>query len=263
MGGTDVPDDLVTLDHGDGVAVVTLNDPARRNILTRPLVEALAAALDRAERDDATRCVVLTGAGSAFCAGAELATLRAAADGAFADVESVYQGFLRVRDCTLPVIAAINGPAVGAGFNLALACDVRLTGPGALFDSRFTKLRLHPGGGHAWMLTQAVGPQQATLGCLFGETWDARTAVTAGLAAAVVEPPERVLDAAVTLGQRLAHQEKAFVQRLVATLRSSVTTADYADALAAETEAQRWSAGRPAFRDGVTEIEARIARQKS
>jgi enoyl-CoA hydratase/carnithine racemase len=112
-------------------------------------------------------------------------------------------------------------------------------------------------------LTQAVGPQQATLGCLFGETWDARTAVTAGLAAAVVEPPERVLDAAVTLGQRLAHQEKAFVQRLVATLRSSVTTADYADALAAETEAQRWSAGRPAFRDGVTEPEARIARQKS
>jgi enoyl-CoA hydratase len=263
MGGTDVPDDLVTLDHRDGVAVVTLNDPARRNILTRPLVEALAAALDRAERDDATRCVVLTGAGSAFCAGAELATLRAAADGAFADVESVYQGFLRVRDCPLPVIAAVNGPAVGAGFNLALACDVRLTGPGALFDSRFTKLRLHPGGGHAWMLTRAVGPQQAALGCLFGETWDARTAVAAGLAAAVVEPPERVLDAAVTLGQRLAHQEQAFVRRLVATLRSAVTTADYAEALAAETEAQRWSASCPAFRDGVAEIEARIARKQS
>ena len=172
-------DDLVTLDQRGGVAVVTLNDPARRNAFSGPLVHALAAAMDRAERDEATRCVVVTGAGSAFCAGAEVATLRGAANGEWDDVETVYQGFLRVRDCPLPTIAAVNGPAVGAGFNLALACDVRLAGPGALFDTRFTTLRLHPGGGHAWMLARAVGQQQATLACLFGETWDARAAVQA------------------------------------------------------------------------------------
>ena len=188
-----------------------------------------------------------------------MATLRGAADGEFDDVETVYQGFLRVRDCPLPTIAAVNGPAVGAGFNLALACDVRLAGPGALFDTRFTALRLHPGGGHAWMLARAVGQQRATLACLFGEVWDARTAVDVGLAATLVE--DGLVDAAVELGQRLAHQEKAYVQRLVATLRSALSITAHADALAEETAAQRWSAARPAFREGVQAIEDRIARR--
>ena len=252
-------DELVQLDQRGGVAMVTLNDPARRNVFSGPLVRALAAAMDRAECDEATRCVVVTGAGSAFCAGAEVATLRGAANGEWDDVETVYQGFLRVRDCPLPTIAAVNGPAVGAGFNLALACDVRLAGPGALFDTRFTTLRLHPGGGHTWMLARAVGQQQATLACLFGETWDAQAAVRAGLAAAVVETG--LLDTAVALGQRLAHQEKVYVERMVATLRGALSTTSYADALAQETVAQRWSAGRPAFREGVRAIEDRIARR--
>lgn len=251
--------DLVGLEVRGGVAVVTLNDPARRNVFSAPLVHALAAAMDRAERDEATRCVVVTGAGRAFCAGAEVATLRGAADGEFDDVETVYQGFLRVRDCPLPTIAAVNGPAVGAGFNLALACDVRLAGPDAVFDTRFTALRLHPGGGHAWMLARAVGAQQATLACLFGEVWDARAAVDVGLAAKLVE--DGLVDAAVELGQRLAHQEKAYVQRLMSTLRSALVIPAHADALAEETAAQRWSAGRPAFREGVRAIEDRIARR--
>ena len=256
-----MPADLVLLEHRHGVSVITLNEPARRNVFTAPLVHALAAAVDRAERHEATRCIVLTGAGSAFCAGAELATLYKAAEGAFADVEAVYQGFLRIRDCTLPTIAAVNGPAVGAGFNLALACDIRLAGANALFDTRFAALRLHPGGGHAWMLARAVGQQQATLACLFDETWDARAALRAGLVAEVIEAPDDLLDTAIALGQRLAHQEKEYVQRLVATLRASVSTSAHADALAQETAAQRWSATRPAFRDGVRAIEERITRQ--
>jgi enoyl-CoA hydratase len=256
-----VPADLVTLRQRDAVAVVTLNDPGRRNILTAPMVAALAAAMDHAEGGEATRCIVVTGAGRAFCAGAELATLRGAADGAFGEVETVYQGFLRVLHSPLPTIAAVNGPAVGAGFNLALACDVRLAGEGAFFDTRFSALRLHPGGGHAWMLARAVGQQQATLACLFGETWDARAALDRGLVAAVAEAPDDLVDAAIALGQRLAHQEKAYVQRLVATLRDAWPTATHAEALEAETAAQRWSAGRPAFRDGVQAIEDRIARR--
>jgi enoyl-CoA hydratase len=255
-----VPEDLVQLDVRAGVAVLTLNDPARRNVLSAPLVSAIAAAMDAAESDDATRCIVVTGAGSAFCAGAELATLRQAADGAFDDVEVVYQGFLRVRESPLPVIAAVNGPAVGAGFNLALACDVRLAGPAARFDTRFAALRLHPGGGHAWMLAHAVGVQQATLACLFGQAWDAEQARQAGLVAEVIDGD--LVAAAVALGQRLAAQERAYVERLTATLRATVSTLDHADAQAAETGAQRWSATRPAFLDGVAAIEQRIAQSR-
>jgi enoyl-CoA hydratase len=254
-----VPEDLVQLDMRDGVAVLTLNDPARRNVLSAPLVRAIAAAMDAAERNDATRCIVVTGAGSAFCAGAELRTLRQAADGAFDDVEVVYQGFLRVRESPLPTIAAVNGPAVGAGFNLALACDVRLAGPDAKFDTRFAALRLHPGGGHVWMLAHAVGQQRATLACLFGETWDAQQALHAGLVAEVIDDP---VAAAVLIGQRLAGQERDYVERLTATLRATPSIPTHADALAAETAAQRWSATRPAFLDGVAAIEQRIAQSR-
>ncbi|HEY2792380.1 MAG TPA: enoyl-CoA hydratase-related protein [Micromonosporaceae bacterium] len=250
-----------TLELHGAVAVVTLNDPRRRNILTGPLVSAIAAAMDRAESTDEVRCVVLTGAGAAFCAGAELATLRGAADGDFESVEYVYQGFLRVRESPLPTIAAVNGPAVGAGFNLALACDVRLAGPDASFDTRFAALHLHPGGGHAWMLARAVGAQRATLACLFGEVWDAPAALEAGLVAAVTDAD--VVAAAIALGNRLADQERPYVERVIGTLRDSLSTLDHGDALAAETEAQRWSASRPTFRDGVRAIEERIARRKS
>jgi enoyl-CoA hydratase len=252
-------DDLVSVDQRGAVAVVTLNDPRHRNVLTGPLVDAVAAAMDRAEADAATRCIVLTGAGSAFCAGAELATRRGAAAGEFASVEHIYQGFLRVRESPLPTIAAVNGPAVGAGFNLALACDVRLASHDALFDTRFAALRLHPGGGHAWMLARAVGQQRATLAGLFGEVWDAPAALAAGLVAAVVDD---VVTTAVALGQRLAGQEKAYVERFVATLRQSLSTVEHSDALAAETDAQRWSATRPAFQDGVRAIEERIAARR-
>jgi enoyl-CoA hydratase len=126
---------------------------------------------------------------------------------------------------------------------------------------RFPALRLHPGGGHAWMLARAVGPQQAMLACLFGEVWDARAALAAGLVAAVIEPPAELLAAATGLGERLAGQEKEYVRRLTATLRAALTTPSHAEALAAETEAQRWSATRAAFADGVTEMENRIARR--
>ncbi len=254
-------EELVTLEWRVGVALVTLNDARHRNILTADLVRAIDEAFGRAEAHESTRCIVLTGAGTAFCAGADLATLRGAADGDFDSVERVYLGFLRVRESSLPTIAAVNGPAVGAGFNLALACDVRLAGPGARFDSRFATLRLHPGGGHAWMLAHVVGAQQAMLACLFGEVWDAQAAREVGLVAAVIGG-DRLVEEAVALGQRLATQEKGFVQRLVATLRDTLSPVGHTPAMAAETEAQRWSAGRPAFRDGVRAIEQSIAARR-
>lgn len=254
--------DLVTVNRHGGVAVLTLNAPERRNALSSDMVRTIGEAYDSLERDDSVRCVVLTGQGSGFCAGAELATLRAAYDGDFGTVKNVYDGFLKVLNSPLPTIAAINGPAVGAGFNLALACDVRLAGKKATFDTRFVQLRIHPGGGHAWLLARAVGQQRAALACMFGEVWDAQTAQEAGLIARVIEDDELV-DQAIELGRRLDHLEPEFVRHLTATLRQSLTIVEHSEALALETKAQQWSTTRPDFRTGVREIEDRILSAKA
>ena len=252
--------DLVLVERHGGAALLTLNAPARRNVISAPLVQAIAAAFDSLEADPTVRSVVLTGAGSAFCAGAELSTLRAAAEGDFANVRVVYEGFLRVLRSPLATIAAVNGPAVGAGFNLALACDIRLAAPSAIFDTRFAKLRLHPGGGHTWLLARAVGQQQAMLACAFGEVWTAERAREVGLVATVYEA-DRLVPSALALAQRLDEQDGAFTRLLVDTIRRTLDFPDHAAALAHETTAQEWSTTQPAFLAGVKAIEAQIAKK--
>jgi enoyl-CoA hydratase len=253
--------ELVKLARHGGVALLTLNVPEKRNVLSADLVHAIAQRFDAVEKDDSVKCVVLTGEGTAFCAGAELSTLRAAADGDFDTVRVVYDGFLRVLRSPLPTIAAVNGPAVGAGFNLALACDVRLAGESALFDTRFAKLRLHPGGGHTWLLARAVGQQKAMLANLFGEVWKAERALEAGLVAEV-HPDDALVHAAVAKGQLLDEQETTYVRTLTDTLRRALTTSSHAEALAHETMAQEASAHRPAFKAGVAAIEAQVKKGK-
>jgi enoyl-CoA hydratase len=103
-------------------------------------------------------------------------------------LRSIYDGFLAVANRT-PPIAAVNGAAVGAGLNLALAADVRIAGPAALFDPRFQKLGIHPGGGATWMLQRAVGVQAARASLLFGMRFDAEAAVRYGLALEVADDP--------------------------------------------------------------------------
>lgn len=252
--------DLVLVQRHGSTAVVTLHQPTKRNVLSAPLVQAIGAAFDEVEADPTVNAVVLTGAGPAFCAGAELSTLRAAADGHFDSVREVYDGFLRVLRSPLPTIAAVNGPAVGAGFNLALACDIRLAGREAIFDTRFAKLRLHPGGGHAWLLARIVGQQQAMLASLFGQVWTAQQACDVGLAVSIHYDNELLKDA-IALGNRLAGQEPELVRRFVGSLRRTLN-GTHAEALAHETTAQQWSTTRPAFLEGVTAIEAQVAKKK-
>ncbi len=240
------------------VAVLTLNDPYRRNVLSSGMVRAIGAAVDAAQAEEHVRCLVVTGAGRAFCAGAELSTLEQSAAGDFDSVREVYDGFLRVLDSPLVTIAAVNGPAVGAGFNLALACDVRIASSAAAFDTRFAALRLHPGGGHTWLLSRAVGHQQAVLACLFGQRWDAAEALDAGLVSSVTAP-EDLVASALALGQRLDGQAAAFTRRLTSTLRSVGGPVDHTWALELETEAQQWSVTQPAFVANVQALQAQIA----
>ena len=178
--------ELVLTHVVDRVALITINDPDRRNAVTAEISVALRAAVSDAEANPDVHAVIVTGAGKAFCAGADLTALgEAAEDG----LRVIYDGFLAVAECTLPTIAAVNGAAVGAGLNLALAADVRIAGPAALFDPRFQKLGIHPGGGATWMLQRLAGPQVARASLLFGMRFDAEAAVRHGLALDIAEDP--------------------------------------------------------------------------
>jgi enoyl-CoA hydratase len=223
----------------DGVAEVTLDDPDRRNILSAELVMELTETFDDLERREDVTAVVLTGAGPAFCAGADLADLLAAADGNPAGVRRVYQGFDRVRRSPLVTIAAVNGPAVGAGLNLALVCDLRIAATNAWFDTRFLSLGLHPGGGHLRMLQQLVGPQTAAAMVLAGRRLDAAAAAAAGLVL-IVTPEHDLLPAAM----ELALQATAAPRDLVLLTKRSLQEEPYltaAEAMALEEERQLWS----------------------
>ena len=195
----------VRLDRHDAVAVVTLVDVERRNAMTAPMVDEIIATFDTLEADDTTAAVVVTGEPPAFCSGADVSSLgalaRAETESERRSVTSIYEGFLRVLRSPLPTIAAVNGPAVGAGMNLALACDVRVASEQARFDPRFVKIGLHPGGGHTWMLERAVGPQAAAAMVLFGAPVDGRKAVDLGLAWSC-HPPAEMLGAAIELARR-------------------------------------------------------------
>lgn len=178
--------DRVLVQVENHVALVTVNDPDRRNAVTAEISAGLRAAVDAAEANTDVHALIVTGAGKAFCAGADLSALGAATEDG---LRSIYDGFLAVANSALPTIAAVNGPAVGAGLNLALAADVRIAGPAALFDPRFQKLGIHPGGGATWMLQRAVGVQAARASLLFGMRFDAEAAVRYGLALEVADDP--------------------------------------------------------------------------
>lgn len=238
----------VLLERRGGVAVLTVSDPARRNALTFELSDQLAHAVEECDRDESVHAVVITGAPPAFCAGADRAALAAAGkSGSAADLHRIYAGFLAVANASLPTIAAVNGPAVGAGLNLALACDLRLVGPGALFDARFLQLGIHPGGGMTWLVQRAVGSQAAAAIALFGEPLDAQEAVRTGLAYRLIEVDgeprspaahEAVVAAAVDVAQRAAAAPRDLVLATKAALRATAVMPEHADAVTYETAPQ-------------------------
>ncbi len=222
------------------VAVLTLDDSKRRNALSGPMVDAIVAAVGRAEADEGTRALVVTGAPPAFCSGADTSNLASlGGDGSTepGSVRSLYDGFLAVRDASLPTVAAVNGPAVGAGFNLALCCDVRIAAESARFDSRFARIGLHPGGGHTWMLERAVGPQAAAAMALFGVAVDGPRAVELGLAWACV-PEAQTVDAAVALASRAAEAPRDLLRSVKGSLQEAPWAPDFATAVAVELERQ-------------------------
>jgi enoyl-CoA hydratase len=246
---------LVRTDIVDGVATVTLADPDRRNALNLDMVEEIVTIFDDLEsRIGDVGAVVVTGEPPAFCAGADLSHLGGSQR---QGLRSIYEGFLRVSRSALPTLAAVNGAAVGAGMNLALACDVRLAGERARFDTRFVDLGLHPGGGHTWMFRRIAGPQAASAAVLFGQVLDGREAERVGLVWRCV-PDSELLDAAQAMAARAASGPHELVRKVKATLADMAAIDDHDAAVDRELEPQLWSLAQPDFRDRLAAMQARI-----
>jgi len=246
---------LVSLAVTDGVALLTLDDPQRRNALSFDLCDELHAAFDRIEADDDIHAVVLTGTGRAFSAGADLSQLGTSRK---EGLERIYGGFLRLARCPKPTVAAVNGAAVGAGMNLALAADVRIVAASAKFDCRFVDLGIHPGGGHTWMLRRIVGPQAAHAMVVFGQILDGAEAERVGLAWRCV-PDDDLLSEALALAGRAASGPPELVRKVKASIQRMADVAEHDDAVAVELEPQLWSMDQPAFADRLAAIQNRIS----
>ncbi|MEM6794822.1 MAG: enoyl-CoA hydratase [Acidobacteriota bacterium] len=250
-------DSLETLrvDIEAGVAVITLDQPDRRNAFDLAMTREMVATVRSLEDDPAVGAMVVTGAPPAFCAGADLSHLEASAR---EGLKLIYEGFLCVSRSSLPSVAAVNGPAVGAGLNLALACDVRIAARSARFDCRFLDLGLHPGGGHTHMLQKVGGSQLAAAMVLFGERLDGEQAARCGLAWSAVADDELVASARA-LAARVASAPKPLVREVKATLRDTASLPGGHD-LAVERELgpQAWSLGQPFFAERLAALKAKI-----
>jgi enoyl-CoA hydratase len=240
----------VRTEHHEAVALVTLVDIERRNAMTATMVDEIVATFDELEADEQTHAVVITGEAPAFCSGADVSSLgalaRAETQQERAQVTNIYEGFLRVLRSSLPTVAAVNGPAVGAGCNLALACDVRIAGTSARFDTRFLKIGIHPGGGHTWMLERAVGPQAAAAMVLFGTPIDGARATEIGLAWSC-HPDDELVTAAISFAAGTARIPIPLLGRAKQTLRQVPWQPDFEAAIATEVERQAWSLGQGWF----------------
>jgi enoyl-CoA hydratase len=246
---------LVLVTRSEGVATLTLNNPAERNTLTAPMVDEIVAAMDEIEADEQVGAIVVTGTAPSFCAGANLGNLAEADE---TSLGAIYEGFLRIARSPLPTLAAVNGAAVGAGMNLALGCDVRLAARRAKFDTRFLQIGLHPGGGHTWMFRRITGPQAAMAAVVFGEVVDGAEAERIGLAHRCVDD-DQLLAAAQTMAARAASAPRDLAIEAKKTIQAMADVETHAAAVKRELDPQLWSTRQPWFAERLAALQARIS----
>ena len=249
-------DPLVLIDHSDSVCTLTLNRPAALNSFSAAMHAELLPALNAAAADPSVRVVVITGAGRGFCAGQDLmdASMLGAQAGELdvgAVIERHYRPLaLRVRSMPVPVIAAVNGVAAGAGANFALCCDIVIASRSASFVQAFSKIGLVPDCGGSWLLPRLVGRARALGLAMTGEKLPAQEAERMGLIWKCVDDAE-FSGAVQALAQRLATMP---TQALVQTRHTldAAAAMDFDDAITLEADTQR-ELGRSAdFIEGVS-----------
>lgn len=205
--------DLLLQERDGAILTITLNLPEKRNpISDLAMVDALCAAFEEADRDIDVRCVILTGAGSAFCSGGDLKQMRPDSGGLRSgnpvQTRRNYKyGIQRLplmfQALEVPVIAAVNGAAIGAGCDLACMCDIRIGSRSARFAESFVTLGITPGDGGAWLLPRIVGFSKACELALTGEMIGAEEALSIGLISRLVDD-EALLDEAKAVARKIA-----------------------------------------------------------
>ncbi len=217
------------VERADHIETWTMNLPDSRNPISDPaIVDALCDQVATVNGDHDVRAVVLTGAGSAFSAGGNVKDMVDRAGMFGGSPYELRDGYRRgiqripraLYHCEVPVVAAVNGPAVGAGCDLAVMCDLRVASTRAWFAESFVQLGIIPGDGGAWLLTKAIGPARAAEMALTGDRVKAEQAAAWGLVNEVVEP-DQLLEAAHTLAARVAKNPPHSVRMAKKLLRES------------------------------------------
>jgi enoyl-CoA hydratase/carnithine racemase len=223
--------EFLRYEQDNHVVTLTMNEPERRNPLTgNTAVPEFLAAIERIHNDHDVRAVILTGAGSAFSSGGDVRNMLRQSTGEVSGMQIRHEyrtGIQRLPlalfNLEVPVIAAVNGAAVGAGLDLACMCDVRIASDTAKFAESFVKLGIIPGDGGAWLLTRLIGMSRAAEMAFTGDTIDARQAEQWGLVSRVV-PPDELMPAARAMAQRMAANPGHAVRLAKRLLRESLHT---------------------------------------
>ncbi|SPU48802.1 crotonase/enoyl-CoA hydratase family protein [Bordetella trematum] len=213
------------------VVMLTMNEPQRRNPLTgNSAVPEFLEAAARIEADPSVRAVIITGAGPAFCAGGDVKAMWQQASGEREGLQirqeyrsGIQKLPLALFNLEVPLIAAVNGPAIGAGLDLACMCDIRIAASSATFAESFVKLGIIPGDGGAWLLPRIVGLSRASEMSFTGMTLDADTALQWGLISRVV-PPQELLGAAMDIAAKIVANPPSAVRLTKRLLREGLHT---------------------------------------
>lgn len=254
-----MPFETLRYEVAEGVATVTLNRPDRLNAVNPTVIRELVEAFDRADGDDGIRAVVVTGAGRAFCAGADLGGGGGTFAGGPGRAESAQEHrdggglvTLRIFEMTKPVIAAINGPAVGFGITMTLAMDVRIASTAARIGFVFARRGVVPEACSTWFLPRLVGIAQAAEWAYTGRVFGAEEARAGGLVSQVVAP-EALLPAARALALEIAQHTSAVSVALIRQMLWRMLGADHPREAHRIDSLGMWHTGRSAdAHEGVT-----------
>ncbi len=250
------------LTHSVGtVRVITLNRPASLNSFTSAMHALLLPALDAAANDAEVRAVVITGAGRGFCAGQDLSD-GMGSDGSAPDVGAVIERLYRplatrVRSMPIPVLAAVNGVAAGAGVNFALCCDIVIAARSASFIQAFSKIGLVPDCGGTWLLPRLIGRAKAMGYAMTGEKMPADEAERLGMIWQCVDDAA-LMDTALALASKLAAMSPKALAETRRTL-DAATTMDFSEAMTSEANTQRELGRGHDFPEGVLAFFAKRA----